>query len=238
MSEVIALDPVEAGQIRSALRRPRGRYGAERAAQLSGIPKSTLYWWARRGALVPDFASSEPKNWSYRDLVLSRLMGWLRVHGMPLDQSEERVRMVRSLIGSLSDEGPALVRTGGRGIIIDPHDVDTLTGQMVLEGVLAYLPAFDLLEPLPGINLPEELSGRRAIRWAPNLLRPTDLTRISPWVMGGEPCIVNTRVPTASLWALAKERSLRPEDIAALYPGVAVVAVREALDLERRLRAA
>ncbi len=43
MSEVIELDAVEASQIRSGLRMPRGRYSAERASQLSGIPRSTLY---------------------------------------------------------------------------------------------------------------------------------------------------------------------------------------------------
>ncbi|HLI56698.1 MAG TPA: DUF433 domain-containing protein, partial [Actinomycetota bacterium] len=235
---VITLDSVEAGQIRSALRRPRGRYGAERASQLSGIPKSTLYWWARRGALVPDFAGSEPKNWSYRDLVLSRLMGWLRVLGMPLDASAERVRMVRTGLVSLADEGATVVRSDGRSLLIDPHEADELTGQLLLEGALAFLPSFDLLEPLRATALPAELPKGQTKHWAPNLVRPSDLTRISPWVMGGEPCIVNSRLPTASIWALAQERNLRPEDITALYPEVDIVSVREALDLERKLRAA
>jgi len=38
-------DPqVEKGSLHSAPGRSRGRYSAERASQLSGIPKSTLYW--------------------------------------------------------------------------------------------------------------------------------------------------------------------------------------------------
>ena len=40
---------------------------------------------------MPDFARSEPKNWSYRDLVLGRLMGWLRILGMPLEESAARL---------------------------------------------------------------------------------------------------------------------------------------------------
>ena len=52
-----------------AFRSPRGRYTAERASQLSGIPKSTVYLWARSGVLVPDHPKPRSKYWSYRDLA-------------------------------------------------------------------------------------------------------------------------------------------------------------------------
>jgi uncharacterized protein (DUF433 family)/DNA-binding transcriptional MerR regulator len=255
MAEVIELDPVEAGQIVSALRMPRGRYSAERASQLSGIPRSTLYWWARRGALVPDFARSEPKNWSYRDLVLGRLMGWLRVLGMPLDESAARVALVRKRLAGLTDGGATVLRSDGRSLLLQESDQDELSGQAVFEGLTSFLPSFELLEPLKASvglgrspypaeasglrdHLPEELPKGRTRDWGPNLVRPSERTRISPWVMAGEPCIANTRIPTASVWALAKERQLRPGEIASLYPGVDVAGIEQALELEHSLRAA
>lgn len=50
-----------------AFRHPRGRYSAERAGQLSGVPARTLYDWAEARVLITDYASAHPKAWSYRD---------------------------------------------------------------------------------------------------------------------------------------------------------------------------
>lgn len=68
----------ERTMIAYALRHPRGRYNADRTSQLSGVPKSTVYDWRRDGILVPDFTAANPSMWSYRDLVLLRLLAWLR----------------------------------------------------------------------------------------------------------------------------------------------------------------
>jgi len=46
------------------LRRPRARYDATRAAQLSGVPRRTLYDWASAGVVVPDSYAEKPKMWS------------------------------------------------------------------------------------------------------------------------------------------------------------------------------
>jgi uncharacterized protein (DUF433 family) len=60
-------------------------------------------------------------------------------------------------------------------------------------------------------------------------------TSISPWVMGGEPCVRSTRIPTAGLYALRSERGLQTERIVALYPGLDVAHVEDAIKLEERL---
>jgi uncharacterized protein (DUF433 family)/DNA-binding transcriptional MerR regulator len=242
------LDSLEAGEVLTALRVPRGRYVAERASQLSGIPKSTLYWWARRGVLVPDFANADPMNWSYRDLVLGRLMGWLRMLGMPLGASAERVALVRSRLPALAEKGAMVVRGDGRSLLLQEQNQDELSGQFLFEGLVALLPIFDLFAPLGSVDLalttaemdgpPEEFPRKPKRAWGPNLVRPSQLTRISPWVMAGEPCIVDTRIPTASIWVLTQERALDMEAISRLYPGVEQTAISQALDLERRLRAA
>src|SRR5687768_10711416 len=61
------LSAVEREDLLHALRVPRGRYNAERTAQLSGVPERTVYHWATSGVLVPDFADSAPE-----ELVLPR----------------------------------------------------------------------------------------------------------------------------------------------------------------------
>lgn len=67
------LAPEETVQIREALRIPRGRYSAQRASHIAGIPERTIYHWASERLVVPDFNESFPKAWSYRDLVMLRL---------------------------------------------------------------------------------------------------------------------------------------------------------------------
>jgi hypothetical protein len=54
-----------------------GAYSAERAAALSGVPKSTIYYWARNGHLIPSVSKS-PLLWSYTDLLALRTIYWLR----------------------------------------------------------------------------------------------------------------------------------------------------------------
>src|SRR5215210_7027072 len=57
---------------------PRGAYSAERAAALSGVPKSTLHWWDRHQILVPSVSPERVKIWSYADLMGARVIYWLR----------------------------------------------------------------------------------------------------------------------------------------------------------------
>jgi uncharacterized protein (DUF433 family) len=89
---------------------------------------------------------------------------------------------------------------------------------------------FDLLEPI------KEL-GEHAL-WGPDLVTPSPYTFISPWVMAGEPCIDQTRVPTATVYALRAERGLDEGRIVALYPALTAESVEDAWSLESRLRRA
>jgi MerR HTH family regulatory protein len=56
----------------------RGAYTADRAAALSGVPKSTVHYWARREILVPSISPERVKLWSYPDLMGLRIIYWLR----------------------------------------------------------------------------------------------------------------------------------------------------------------
>ena len=219
----------EIWHIRQALRFPRGRYSNDRASQLSGIPERTLYDWARAGVVTPDFDDVRPKQWSYRDLIFLRLVAWLRAKHMPREAASDRVQRIRQLLEQDSEDF-VNVRSDGRILLLGDEEFDRMSGQMVLAGALTYLSTFDLLVPMDVTEI-----GRKRL-WGPNLVHPSRSTAISPWVMNGEPCVRDTRLPTSSLFALSRDRGLDPRAIARLYPTVEPAAVIDAIELEQRLR--
>jgi len=227
-----ALTPEERTLLRDALRVARGSYGAERAAQLSGVPTRTVYHWAQTGALVPDYVAS-PKAWSYRDLVYLRLTAWLRTTRLPLPSVVELVSDWRKVFARADDPDSTLVSTDGVGVSLgEGFDVDTLTGQTVFATMVSTVATFDLLAPLEADGL-----GQTQL-WGPNLVRPSKHTSISPWVLRGEPVIKGSRLSTGAIYALRTQRRLQPTDIVELYPGLSAQSVDDALALETRLRTA
>lgn len=211
-----------------ALRYPRGRYSAERAHQLSAVPARTLHDWATAGVLVPDWFAASPRGWSYRDVVYARLMAWLRSKRMERAAAAERVRHLRDLMRT--SEIDPLVHSDGAIFLIGDEHCDRFTGQQAFDGVVEVLDVFKLSEPIQGVSKGE--------LWGPSLVRPSVHTYISPWVLGGEPCVQNSRVPSATLYALQVERGLDAESVHKLYDFLPVEAIQDALDLEARLRAA
>ena len=225
--------PTERTMIAYALRRPRGRYNAERTSQLSGVPKSTVYDWRRDGILFPDFSSANPAMWSYRDLVLLRLLAWLRQGGMQRSLAAVKVISVRRQLSEGVDVRQ-IHATKWDIVLNDTHGgglADDRENLLPSPEFYSLLGTFDLHEPI------EELrSKRNQPVWAPDLVTPSAHSVISPWVLAGDPCITRTRIPTASIFALHSERALSTKAIVSLYPGLAAVAVDDAVKLERRLR--
>ena len=84
-----------------------GCYDAHRAAALSGVPKTTVYWWARHGIVVPSVSPVQERLSSYADLMALRIVAWLRhdkseAHGPTLPASPMRqVRQALTLLDSL-----------------------------------------------------------------------------------------------------------------------------------------
>ena len=212
--------------ILSALRHPRGRYSAERASQLSGIPARTLHDWATSGAMMPDWIASTPRGWSFRDLVYARLLAWLRSKHMDRTRAAERVVAIRhQMTDAVVDPG---IRSDGQIVLLGDSHEDGFTGQQVFHGITPFLHVFRLTDPIEGVS--------RAELWGPNLVNPSDHTYISPWVLHGEPCVSNSRVPSSALYALRLQRGLDTDQIGELYPQLTVAAIDDAIDLETRLR--
>jgi uncharacterized protein (DUF433 family) len=189
------------------------------------VPERTLYHWAQTESLVPDWAGASPRGWSYRDVVYARLLAWLRSKGTTLADATVRVATIRELMVT-SDIDPHL-HSDGRVLLIGEEHIDRDSGQRVFAELTGLLDEFDIEEPSSEVS-----SGRL---WGPDLLHPTEHTYLSPWVVGGEPCVDETRIPTLSIYALHRDRSLGPRQIAALYPGLSVETVNDAITLEARL---
>ena len=213
-----------------ALRHPRGRYTNARTSQLSGIPGSTLYEWGRHGVYAPDFGAESPKAWSYRDLVYLRLLAWLRQGGMERYIAAEQVSTLKKQVA----EGRSVRRiyADRSTLIVDDEDSNRVGGVNILpfDDLSKLLRVFDIAEPV------KELRGKVGRLWAPDLVEPSLFTSITPWVMAGDPCVTNTRIPTSSIHALRAERGLNDAEIVELYPGLSIEAVKDADLLERRLR--
>ena len=216
-----------------SLRNPRGRYSSSRAAQLSGVPQRTIYDWLHKGIYPTDYPDARPATWSYRDLVLLRLLAWLRQGRMQRPLAAEKVASVRTQLS----RGLDIQRIHAtRSEVLISGDPDTRYEDdserlLPFEDFYQLLNTFDVLEPV------EELRpGSRGDVWAPDLVTPSLHSTISPWVMAGEPCVKNSRIPTATLFALRTERNLPVELIVRLYPGLDQLAVEDVTNLERRLR--
>lgn len=215
-------------ELLNAMRHPRGRYSADRASQLSGVPMSTIYDWQRNDIYVPDFGGASPMAWSYRDLVYLRLLAWLRQLKMPRPVAAERVTDVKQYVATGHEL--RMIRATSDSVVFDDETTDRKTGVNLLpfDDFTGLLSVFDLLDPV------EEL-GKHPL-WGPDLVTPSAHTYISPWVLGGDPCVENTRIPTATILALHEERGLSTPQIVELYPGLKPDAAEDAYELEKRLR--
>jgi uncharacterized protein (DUF433 family) len=215
------------------MRRQRGAYPAERAAALSGVPLSTVHYWARQEILVPSISPEKVKLWSYADLMGLRTIYWLRQtkkapggHQVPrstMPAVKRALRQIEELDLELwsEDAGPAVRvdRAGAIEVVTEPtHETDHW------QRVLEKLDELDLLAPFP---VKEGGQG-------PDLLVPRPHLRIVPGKLGGAPHVVHTRLESQALGSLAVGGLPRAK-IYQLYPSVAPPVIDEAIDLEDQL---
>ncbi|MFY9822799.1 MAG: DUF433 domain-containing protein [Thermoanaerobaculia bacterium] len=208
-----------------------GAYSAERAAALSGVPKSTIHYWARRDLIVPSVAQ-KPRIWSFTDLLALRTVYWLRQPKTALDlqvppTSMPKVRRalkeLRALTLDLFEHERPIIRVSLSGDVVIAAGILPLQksdGQYLLEPGIV-----DLLAPFDG------LQGTRG----PDLSRPRPTLRILPRKISGAPHVEDTRLPTQSLFALAS-RGYEIETLAKIYPFVSIEALRDSIELEKQLQ--
>ncbi len=207
-----------------------GAYTADRAAALSGVPKSTMHWWARNGILVPSVSATKVMLWSYADLTGLRVIYWLRqrkttemgdkIPRTSMPTVRRALEQLRSLDLPVWNEGDSSLLVTGSGKVYVKHS----EGPRNLDGQLANPDLIDLIAPF---TTAEGTTG-------PDLLRPRPELRIVPGKIGGSPHIVHTRLETRALAALAAE-GFGTIDIHRLYPHVGLAQIKQALDLEQQL---
>jgi uncharacterized protein (DUF433 family) len=205
-----------------------GCYEAPRAAALSGVPLSTVYWWARQGIVVPSVSPTREKLWSYADLMGLRIVSWLR-HGKPGQLPASPMPEVRNALALLAEQGLEIWdRNAGRSpLLMDGRGaIFVRSGDAVLDssGRQTLLPEHHL-----GLTEPFDVGGVTG----PDLIAPRRHLRIVPAKVSGEPHIENSRITTLTLAALAARR-YGIGQIAQMYE-VSEAAVAEALDLEHQL---
>jgi len=207
-----------------------GAYTADRAAALSGVPKSTIHWWARHDVLVPSVSATRVMLWSYADLMGLRVIYWLRQRkttqlGVEIPRTSmpavrRALKELRTLELSLWDQDrpTLLVDSNGHLYLKRSEGVQDLTGQVVGE------PLLDLISPFTTAE------GTRG----PDLIKPRVDLRIVPGKLSGAPHIVGTRLETRALAALATDGFDVPA-IHRLYPYVSAPQIEQALELEDQL---
>lgn len=212
-----------------------GCYEAGRAAALSGVPKSTVYWWARHQIVVPSVSPVQEKLWSFSDLMALRIVSWLR-HPKPNDRGEDlpaspmpQVRRALELLAEYGLDPWSPTYTGQSPLLVDRRGliyVSTPEGLLNLDRQPALLHDETL-----GLTAPFDAAGQAG----PDLLRPRPHLRIVPAKVAGEPHIEGSRLTTQTVVALA-QRGFGAPFIADMYEEP-VSFIEEALDLERQLAA-
>ncbi len=208
----------------------RGAYPADRAASLSGVPKSTIHDWARKQVLVPSVSPVRVKLWSYSDLMGLRTIQWLR-HDKTAPSGDDvpatSMPKVRRALKTLAALDLRLwTEEGGPGVAVDRSGevhLDTQGSTLSAEGQDSLdAELLDLIRPF-SIGVAD----------GPDLRVPRPKLRIVPGKLSGSPHVHRTRVETQALAALS--RRLSSERVYTLYPDLDHDAVDEALDLEWQL---
>ncbi|TMK48660.1 MAG: DUF433 domain-containing protein [Actinobacteria bacterium] len=184
-------------------------YDAPRAASLAGIPRSTLYYWARVGIWVPTVSRSRQMRWSYSDLLAIRLIDWLRRDKPDLEiphTSMGRIRYALVAVEELGEAVPAL--RDQRMLDVGPVDLVAAFSRPDIE-------APDLAEPRPTLRIvPGKLASEPHV--AHTRVSTRNLAALSRRGLSGEailalyPSLTSRNVEEALALEAQLERNLHP----------------------------
>jgi uncharacterized protein (DUF433 family) len=207
-----------------------GAYKARRAAALSGVPLSTIHWWARERILVPNVSARKVKLWSYGDLIGLRVIYWLRrrkTSQAGVDIPATSMPMVKRALDALRELNVPLWDADGPTILVDEDGrivLDTPKGRLNADGQPADDGLLNLVAPFPTAE------GTKG----PDLARPRTELRITPGRLSGSPHIAGTRIETCAIGSLLHD-GYSAARIAELYPAVTTVQIDQSFDLEKQL---
>lgn len=207
----------------------QGAYSADRAAALSGVPRSTLYYWARHDVWEPSLRATRPRLWTYADVLALRMIHWLRhpkvdSAGVAIPSSTMReVRSNLTIIRAQADD----IWAGRTRVLVDRSgEVVFRAGDAAWKKQQAVFG--DLLDLLSEFRWSEGLIG-------PDLIKPRATLRIIPGKLSGEPHVERTRIGTRGIATLIDD-GLEVRSVLKLYPALSEASVVDAVDLEKQLQ--
>src|SRR5918997_6801291 len=84
----------------------RGVYDTRRAAALSGVPASTLHYWARHDIYRPSIAPGpRTRLWSWRELLAVRALHWYRREKGPDAPRSVSMPKIRRMLRVIQEAG-------------------------------------------------------------------------------------------------------------------------------------
>ena len=217
----------------------------DRVAALAGVPCSTVYYWARTGLVLPTVSVEKVKKWSFTDLLVLRLVDWIRRDKPDISRD---VNIPGASMRTIHQELATVTALGERLAVdmtaVRESFIEDVTRVFVdRKGRLHFGRSGRVWVEL-GAGVSQELLGtevdllrlslwREGIR-GPDLREPRPTLRIVPGKLAGEPHVARTRIPTEMIAALDR-RGFEQSAILELYPSIRRDAVRDAIDLEEQL---
>ena len=219
-------------QARTYMTKWHGFYSTPQVARLARVPVSTLYNWKKRGIIAPSVELVNVNGqvieagYTYANLVIIKIMRALREDRMDLTSVGVALRHMYERLGPPSEGwSDANVYIVGNKIFAEkPDDWQTTSatgfGQRVDTRVFGDL--FPLL---------------RAQEEEGSILIPRDYTayvEIDPSIMGGQPVVRNTRVPT-SLFPTLLDKGKSIDDLIRLYSPIPRETIEKTVEFEKYL---
>jgi uncharacterized protein (DUF433 family)/DNA-binding transcriptional MerR regulator len=190
---------------------------------LTGATTSQLLGWRAKGLVVPEVRPERPPLYSFRDLVLLRSMVYLRSN-----TSLQNIGKAWRTLDMLDlAEHPSKYRfwTDGKTIVADVQgDVVDLVKRPGQRDLFSFE---DIYRSFP--NFKNEV--------VPDFRAPAPGIEVRYQRMGGWPTIQGTRVPYDVVANLVDYKTVMPEDIPEIYPGVSAKAAEDAVSFDRTVQA-
>ena len=209
-----------------------GFYSTPQVARLARVPVGTLYNWKKRAIIAPSVELVDEdgrvveEGYSYADLTIIRIMRALREDRLDLTSVGVALRHMYERLGPPSEGwSDANVYIVGNKIFAEQSD-DWQTTSATGFGQRVETRVFG--EMFPSLREQEEEG---------SILVPRDYAayvEIDPGIMGGQPVVRNTRVPTSLFPTLiAKGKSI--DDLSRLYYPISQETIEKTIAFERFL---
>lgn len=209
----------------------QGFYSTSQVSRLARVPRSTLYDWKATGILKPsvrvmDGETVVDEGYSYADLTIIRLSRAIRDKKLNIRSVCIALRHLVERFGH-PNEGWSNVHVyiANNGVYAEQPDdwavTEGIRGGQKVETRL-FDDVFDILRNIDeggDILIPKGFS---------------ECITIKPNVMGGDPVVKNTRVPTATI-AAKFHRGSSVDRLVELYAPVSRLCIEQAIEYEKYL---